>query len=332
MRHMIAAALTFAATLLLLAPANAGAKPALVELRVEGPGGTLDPGTWYVTGNERVKRATAADDCDPRRGKTRFAGANALGLLGSADDWNRKLRPVRFRQTDFGPQVCQIGHLRSFGHYPNASGGFLYWVDYVSGFSSPDVATLEDGQSVLWYHATFPSDPPQPGEPSINTGKALELSGVPARDRDGEFVARVAIHDFDGTPSPVSDATIAGAESVTPLGGGRYRVTVGRGRSTLTAERGVDVRSNHVETCRKQPLRKCPRAHGRTIVGSERGDELSGTRGFDLIASRRGDDRLDLRNGGRDRANCGAGDDVVRLDRGDSGDRIRDNCERIQRS
>ena len=338
MRHITAprtgattAALALAAIVLFLHPAAAGAKTALVELRVEGPTKTLDPGTWYVTGSERVKRAKPGDDCDPRPGTRRFAGPNALGLLGSADDVNRKLDPVRFRDTDFGPQVCQIGNLRSFGHYPNASGGFLYWVDYVSGFSSPDLAALGNRQSVLWYHATFPSDPPQPGEPSINTGRALELKGVPARDRDGEFTATVVIHGFDGTPSPVNDATIEGADQATPVGGGRYEVTVGRGRSVLTAERGDDVRSNHVQTCFRAKFRKCPKAHGKRIVGSDRADRLKGTRGFDRISSGGGNDRINLRKGGKDRVRCGRGHDVVLLKRGDRDDRVRASCEEVRR-
>ena len=239
---------------------------------------------------------------------------------------------MRYRSTDFGPQLCQIGEEKSFGHYPNASGGFLYWVDYVSGFSSPDAAELKNGQSVLWYHATFPSDPSQIGEPSINTGLALELKRVPARDADGEFVARVVSHDFDGTPSPVSDATIDGAEGVNPIGDGEYEITVGSGPSVLTAEHGVDVRSNHVETCSKTPLAKCPKAHGRTIFGSDRGDDLRGTRGFDEISSGAGDDVIDLHKGGKDRADCGRGDDVVTVKAGDRDDRIAGDCERVRRS
>ena len=339
MRHLTApvagvtaAALALAATLLFLLPATAGANTALVELRVEGPTEPLDPGSWYVAGSDRIKRATQADECVPRSGSTLFKGPTALTLLGSADDANPDLRTVRYRSTDLGPQVCQIGEEKSFGHYPNASAGFLYWVDYVSGFSSPDVAEIENGQSVLWYHATFPSDPPQIGEPSINTGLPLELKGIPARDADGEFTARVVSHDFDGTPSPVSDATIEGTESVTPIGGGRYEITVGAGRSVLTAERGVDVPSNHVETCSKTPLAKCPRAHGRTIFGSARGDDLSGTRGFDDISSRGGDDAIDLRSGGKDHADCGRGEDVVTVRRGDGDDRIASDCERVRRA
>ena len=329
MRHFYTSALT--AALLFVLPAVAlGASP-LVELRVEGPSETLDSGTWYVTGTERIKRGKN-DDCKPRAGRERFPGRTALSVLGSAQNSNRALRPIRVRNTDFGPQVCQVGTLTSFGHYPNASGGFLYWVDNVSGFSSADVAAVKDGQSVLWYHATFPSDPPLPGEPSINTGKALELKGVPAQDADGEFVARVVVHDFDGTPSPVTDAVIDGPTTVTPLGDGRYEIVVGRGKTTLRATRGEDVASNQFEVCSKAKLRKCPKAHGRTIVGSAKRDVLAGTRGFDDITAGAGNDVVNLRSGGRDKVNCGPGRDIVRLKKGDRDDRIASNCERIRRS
>lgn len=319
-----ARAALLAATLLLGLPVAAEARTALAELRVEGASATLDPGTWYVTGSERVKRGRG-DECEPRRGTDLFRGPTALGILGSAQDWNRRLRPVRVRNTDFGPQVCQVGDLRSFGSFPGDSGGLLYWTDYVSGFSSPDLARLEGGERVLWHYAEFGSTP-------VNSGNPLELGAVPARDSDGEFVARVKEHAFDGTPSPVSDATIEGAELVVPLGDGRYRVTVGPGVSTLTAERGLDIRSNHVETCFRADIDRCPAGHGRTIVGSHRSDSLPGTRGFDVITSAAGDDRIDLRKGGRDRVACGRGNDVVLLDRGDRDDRIADTCERVRRS
>jgi len=133
MRHLKPA--LAALLLLFLVPLTASAATPLVELRVEGPTQTLDSGTWYVTGTERIKRAGQGDDCDPRPGSRRFSGRSALTLLGSGQETNRELRPIRFRNTDVGPQVCQVGDLTSFGHYPNASGGFLYWVDYVSALT-----------------------------------------------------------------------------------------------------------------------------------------------------------------------------------------------------
>jgi hypothetical protein len=318
-----------AATLLYLIAPGAEARTALVELRVEGPTAALDPGTWYVTGTERVKRGRG-DACRKRKGLDTYRGPNALGLLATAQGSNGKLSPVRARPTDFGPQVCQVGKLRSFGHYPNANGGFLYWTNYVAASSSADLVKLRNRDQVLWYYAAFPAVPR--GQDPVNMGNPLELRRVPARDADGEFEARVVIHDFDGTPAPVNDATILGAESATPLGNGEYAITVANGTSTLTAARGQDVRSNHVPVCVRAELSRCPKAHGRTIVGSGRGDELKGTRGFDRISSGGGDDRVNLRQGGRDRVKCGGGGDLVLLDRGDRDDRVADSCERVRRS
>jgi Ca2+-binding RTX toxin-like protein len=100
----------------------------------------------------------------------------------------------------------------------------------------------------------------------------------------------------------------------------------------LTAEHLTDVPSNHVKTCFRAQIAACPKAHGRTIFGSDRGDRLAGTRGFDVISSGAGDDQIDLRSGGRDRVRCGGGEDLVRLRPGDGDDRVGASCERIRRS
>src|SRR5690606_25987719 len=117
-----------AACLLVVAPGEASAKSALAEVRVEGPAGTIDPGAWYVTGNERVRRGRG-HRCKNRKGSQRFTGPSALTLLASAGRNNKKLRPARVRDTDFGPQLCQIGSLRSYGAFPNPNGGFLFWIN-----------------------------------------------------------------------------------------------------------------------------------------------------------------------------------------------------------
>ena len=319
------------ALIALTGAAQAASKAKLVELRVEGDGTTLEEGAWYATGSQPVKRGRTPS-CEARNGSDRFTGATALTVLAGAADFNRDLRPVRTRPTDFGPQVCQVGGLRSFGTFPDPNAGFLYWVNYVSGFSSPDLADVDNGDSALWYYAVFPSDPPQPDDPpTANTGLPLELEGVPAHDADGEFTARVVVHDFDGTPTPVTDATIMGADAASHAAGGEYEIRVGAGTTELFAARGADIRSNRLEVCVDQAS-DCPKAHGRTIVGSKRGDELKGTRGFDDISAGGGGDEIDLRKGGRDRADCGAGKDLVLLKRGDGDDRVGGDCERIRRS
>jgi|GEM_PF-501401 hypothetical protein len=306
------------------APAAAEAKAALVQLRVEGPSGTLDPGTWYVTGNERV-RLGRGHACKNRKGGEKFRGPSALTLAATAARHNKRLSPVRVRPTDFGPQLCQIGSLRSYGAYPDPTGGLLFWINGASGSSSPDLAMLRNGDSVLWHWAEFGTDP------EVFTETPLTLRKVPAGTTETTFTVRVLEYDFGGNATPADGATITGAESVVPLGGGRYQVTVARGFSTLQAERGLNVRSEPVEVCSRPKAAKCPKAHGRTIYGSDKGDRLRGTRGWDVIASGKGNDRIDIRKGGRDRVNCGPGKDVVVVKRGDRDDRIGRSCERVIR-
>ena len=313
-----------AACLLVVAPGEASAKSALAELRVEGPTGTIDPGTWYVTGNERVRRGRG-HRCKNRKGSQRFTGPSALTLLASAGRNNKKLRPARVRDTDFGPQLCQIGSLRSYGAFPNPNGGFLFWINDASGSSSADLAMLRNGDRVLWHWAEFGTDP------EVLTAPPLSLRKVPAGTTGTTFTVRVVEHDFGGNATPADGATITGAKSVSPLGDGRYEVTVGRGFSTLQAKRGLNVPSAPVEVCSRAKRAKCPQAHGRTIYGSDKGDRLRGTRGWDVIVSGKGNDRIDLRKPGRDRVNCGPGKDVVVIKRGDRDNRIGKSCERVVR-
>ena len=317
------AAFAAIAAVALAGAGTADARTALAQLRVEGPNATLDPGTWYVTGTERVRRAENPD-CDPRAGSDRYPGPTALGVLATAQSFTKALRPVRARPTDFGPQVCQVGGLKSFGTYPADNAGFLYWVNYVSASSSADLASLRNGDRVLWYYAEFGSQP-------VNSDKVLELKGVPARDADGEFIARVVQHDYDGTPVPAAGAVIAGAQAVEDLDDGRYAITVGDGFSLLQASRGQDVRSNPVRTCHRAQLARCPAAHGRTIFGSTGPDRLRSTRGWDRISSLQGGDRIDITAGGRDRVRCGGGDDVVVTKAGARDDAIASSCERVIR-
>jgi len=314
----------------LLAGAGSAHGAALAELRVEGPDGNIDPGTWYVTGGEKIKRA-AKPTCQNRKGKQKFPGSTALGILGSADDVNENLRPTRFRPTSFGPQMCGLGDLKSFGAFPAQSGGWLYHVNYTSGFSSADLATIENGDRVLWVYSVFPPDPGPPTGQEVNTGRTLELIQVPAGDQDGSFQVKVIAHDFDGTPSDVNDATFTGG-SVTPVGsGGLYDVSVNQGFSTLRATRGLDVPSNPVKVCVDPVAADCPSAHGRRIVGSDAGDSLSGTNGWDVISTGAGDDDISLLNGGRDVVHCGAGRDVVTITDGDRDDTFFPECERVVR-
>ena len=310
-------------TLLSVAPA-AEARTALAELRVEGPGTTLDPGTWYVTGNERIRKSKPGDACVRAKGRIAVNGPTPLSLVQSGSEVNGDLSQVRVRRDEAGLFVCEIGSVlgRPFSD-PAGFAGWSYYRDWEFGSAAADEIQLRGRTKILWVFSDFGLGT------EANTGPALELRRVPARS-DGEFVAKVVAHGFDGTTSPVAGATIEGAPAV-ELANGRYRVNVGRGTTTLRATRGLDIPSNQVETCMKPKLRKCPSAHGRTIVGSPRGDGLRGTKGWDTIKARGGRDRINLRKGGRDFVNCGGGKDVVLLRKGDRDDRLR-KCERVRRS
>jgi hypothetical protein len=324
MRYISAAALAFAAVLFV--PAQAGAKTALVELRVEGPSATLDPGTWYVTGNERVRKSKPSDACNRARGRIAVPGPTPLSLAQTGADANRDLRQVRVRRDEAGLFTCEIGSVlgRPFTD-PDGFAGWNWYDRFVFGSSGADQAKLRNGDRIQWAFVDFSATEP------INTGALLELRRVPARS-NGTFTVRVVAHGFDGTASPAPGATIAGAENVDDLGEGRYEVTVANGNSTLRATRGLDIASNQVETCSRAKLSQCPKAHGRTIVGSGRADVLKGTRGWDEISSGPGRDKINLRKGGRDRARCGGGKDIVLVKRGDRDNRIARDCERKRRT
>ena len=300
-----------------LATPSASAKTALAELRVEGPDGTLDPGTWYVTGTEKIRKSRPGDTCVRDQGKLRFPGPSALGIAQTGSDHRKALRQVRVRLDEAGPFVCEIGGIlgRPFTD-PDGFAGWSYWLDNEFGSQSADLVRLGRGDRVLWVFSDFNVNPAE----QVNTGDALELRGVPARG-DGTFEVTVIAHVFDGSSEPAAGATIEGASNVNELGDGRYEVTVPAGKTTLTATRDVDIPSNHVTTC----------ARGQSF-GSDKGDKIKGTRGWDKISSAGGSDVIKIRSGGRDRVNCGAGKrDKVKVKRGDRDNKIARNCERVIR-
>jgi hypothetical protein len=306
-----------------LAASPASARQSLAQLRVEGPGETLDPGTWYVTGTEQIRRSRSSDACIRRKGTFRFRGPTALGIARTGAEHRKPLRQVRVRRDEAGFFVCEIGSIRGrpFAH-PDGFAGWSYWLDFEFGSQAADLVDLDNGDRVLWVYGDF-------GSSMVNTGDTLELRRVPARDGDGSFEVKVVAHAFNGGTSPASGATIEGAESVTPLGSGRYEIEVGNGFSTLRATRGPDIPSNQVRTCFRADKADCPSAHGRRIFGSSRGDEIRGTKGWDRINSGKGKDRIDLTTGGDDRVHCGRGEDFVAIATDTDDDFSLRSCERV---
>ena len=321
-RAAVAATLATCTAVLALAATPAGARTALAQLHVEGPGGTLDPGRWYVTGSERIRRSGASDSCPRRHGSIKVPGPTAMGLPKSGSAWNHDLRQVRVRRDEAGLFICEIGSVlgRPFTD-PDGFAGWSYWKGYAFGSAAADQVRLHDGARILWVYSDFGSSP-------VNTGDALELRSVDAGTTDGDLTVRVVAHQFDGGRHPVVGATIRGADSVDDLGDGRYHVAVAKGFTRLQAIHGLDIPSIPVRTCFRGKPARCPTSHGRTIVGSGRGERLHGTRGWDAIYGRGGDDVVDISAGGRDRVSCGGGDDLVIRD--DHDDRIAADCERVR--
>jgi hypothetical protein len=91
------------------------------------------------------------------------SGANALDVLLAT------ARAAEFfahvTQTSFGPYVDQIGYYPASG-----SAGWVFKVDGVSPPVGADQVQLKDGDSVLWYYATF--GPNGEGPPTLVLSRA----------------------------------------------------------------------------------------------------------------------------------------------------------------
>ena len=106
----------------------------LAELRVEGPNGNLDPGTWYVTGTEMIRRSK------PQRpvradgdGKARTCpGPTALGLPQTRPRCQRGDRARSgCARTRPGPFVCEIVSVLGPANFDLP--GRLRWLELYDG-------------------------------------------------------------------------------------------------------------------------------------------------------------------------------------------------------
>ena len=278
----------------------AAADPAPL-LRVEGPAKLLDSGTAYVTQTEFLPAATDAG-CRRTNDGHRVAGATALGLLGSAFETQRALRPLGVAEDEVGLRVCRIGpHVESDDPFS----GWLYRVNHRSPTVAASLRRVGSNDKVLWYFANFGAN--------INTGDELDLI-TPARARPGPVQVRVVQYSFDGTRSPADDGTIVrGGRRPVPTVDGRATVVVEPGREVLRAVHRPDISSARTPICVNAQLAECPKLRGRRIVGTAGADNIADTPGPDTIRGRAGADRINVRGGGTDRVDCGPGRDRVVL-------------------
>ena len=322
MRRRIALAGALALVASQIAAATALATPTY-QLRVEAPGATLDPGTRYSVRNViQAPRGvlTGSGTCVRGPGKVTLAGRTAMGLFASAANGRKRLRPLYIAESGFGRRVCRSG---PFTETDSPFSGWLFRHNHAAPPFSAELIELRKTDEVLWVFANFGS-----GE---NTGDELVLR-APARTQPGLVRVTVEAITFDGVTKPAPNGTIVigGNAPVTTVGGAAL-VPLRDGRHVLRAFPGsagpTDIPSNLAKLCAKQRVKTCPKAPGRRFVGTNKRDNLKGTKGPDKIWARGGKDKIRVRGGGKDRVNCGKGKDVVIADKKD---KVR-RCERVLR-
>lgn len=308
-RSTLVAAACVAAVM--LAPAaTAGARSTTAGLRVVTPSITLDRGHSYVTRTVSIKTDPGAQCFGPPGGSgaaVKVPGPTALGIVSDAASAHHRLRPLSVTdQFGFGLAVC------GFGGYQSSGGGFWYLkVNHVGAQVGGDQLKLHNGDDVLWYLAlAFPA-PPELGL----TAPARAKPGVP-------FQVTVLSYADDGTATPVMGAEVPNAAASTDASG-HALVTLAT-TTKLRSRHGGDIPSNTVQVCVSAKAGACSTRHGQTIIGTNQRDRIRGTRGWDVIQARGGNDRINVRHHGHDRVNCGAGFDRVRVD---SHDKVAHNCE-----
>ena len=275
-------------------------------LRVEGPAKLLDPGTAYVTGTESLPAATDAG-CQRTNDRHRVAGATALGLLGSAFETQRALRPLGVAEDEFGLRVCRMG---SHVERDSPFSGWRYRVNHQLPSVGAALLDVDSDDEVLWYFSNFGAD--------INTGDELVLI-APARARPGPVQVRVVAYSFEGQRSLAADGTVVrGGRKPVSTVNGRATVVVESGREVLRAVHRPDISSARTPICVNAQLGECPMVRGRRIVGTAGADNIADTAGADAISARAGADRINVRGGEADRVDCGPGRDRLVLSSNDA--------------
>ncbi len=319
-RLLIAGALALAAV-----PLGAGAASATpaYNLRVEAPGETIDPGTYYSVrdpiGAQRGETPSSGN-CVRAPGDLSIGGRTALGLAASAANASAALRPLFVVEDSFGRRICRIA---GFNETDSPFTGWLFRVNHSAPPMSAELVTLQATDEVLWVFANFGT--------GANTGDELVLTG-PFRATPGTVQVSVAAISYEGVSGPAPDGTV--------VRGGSTPVTTAAGVATVpvttsTTLRAVgpgpaptEIPSNELPLCIAANLDQCSPVPGKRIVGTNLRDAFKGGGGPDQIRTRGGKDKVRVLRGGIDRVDCGTGKDVAIAD---PTDRIK-NCEKVRRS
>ncbi len=113
---------------------------------------------------------------------------------------------------------------------------------------------------------------------------------------------------------------------------GNDRIGGSRGRDRINGGAGRDLIAGGSSNDRVSGDRGNDRINGNSgndvLKGNSGKDRIVGGTGRDVVSAGSGSDRVDVRDGKRDRVNCGRGRDTVIAD---PKDRVSDNCERVVR-
>jgi len=316
---MVAAALALAITT--TTTTTASATPAF-SLRVEAPGASIDPGTFYAPRspvNAQRGELAGSGNCVRAAGDIPLAGQTALGLVASAAIANGALGQLLVAEDAFGNLICKIGAITETDA---PFTGWLYRVNHVAPPLSGELVGLTRSDEVLWVFANFGS--------GQNTGDELVLS-APVQNAPGTIPVTVKAVSFDGNVVNAPDGTVvSGGTTPATTVGGVATVSVASGFATLRATGPgavpTEIPSAQLRICAFANPADCPPSPGRTIVGTDLKDTFKGTGGPDTIRTRGGNDRVFVRGGGIDLVKCGKGKDTAV---GDSTDRLR-GCEKAR--
>ncbi len=208
-RYLVAAALALAITATSTSTASA---TRAFPLRVEAPGVTLDPGTYYAPrspiAGQRGELA-GAGECIRAQGDIPLAGQGALGLIASAANANEALRPTLIAEDAFGRRLCRVG---TFNETDVPFTGWLFRVNHVAPPVSADLVALKGVDEVLWVFANFGT--------GANTGDELVLE-APVQNAPGTIQVQVTAVTFDGKVAAAPDGTVVsgGTSPVTTTAG-----------------------------------------------------------------------------------------------------------------
>ena len=324
-RFKAAAASALAATAVAAAWAPTAQATPTFSLRVEVPGATLVPGTYYaVPRTTLARRGTLSNNssgvCVPSTGRHELDGQTALGLVATAAQANRTLEPLLVAEDSFGRRLCRVAEVIE-RDLPSFS-GWLYRYNHVAPPLSGELVSLARDSEVLWVFADFGN--------GANTGDELLLT-APVRTQPGLVQVGVQTITFEGVSGPAPDGTVVtGGSAPAATVGGVATVALGEGETELRAV-GAGASAGNIPSapqsvCVAANLEDCPPERGRRVIGTNGNDGLAGTPGPDRIRARGGKDKVRVRGGDADVVNCGKGKDVVIADEDDKLKR----CERVR--